>query len=302
MKIDQEERLWAFRPQALWWSREALTLRHRLFSDACSELCHGMCRPADDLSRQQYQNLLSQQGEYLTSLLQDGWLVGREEQVLLVVAFLVMCKGFPPVPTLRWCLTWALENIPEKVAERLDAHPKGATPEDIVSVFWSPPDYGLQQQWENLNRLPPLYETFGCISWDELESLPLKELWRRCYVEGRWKFTAKKLVRLALAHQDMGQASSVSHDRQTVLSRITNGALEDSRGAECERYTDLRLSLERIIADAPSEQATAGTLWLESESTGYSFREVCLRHGEDPNRAKANLHRLLQRARKELTS
>lgn len=77
--------------------------------------------------------------------------------------------------------------------------------------------------------------------------------------------------------------------------------LEDPHWADWQGYTEMRLDLEQIIADAPPGQARAGRLWLESEETREAFRQVCLSHGEDPSKAKANLHRLLGKFRRDLS-
>ena len=159
-------------------------------------------------------------GNHLSLLLREGLLVGCEEQALLVAAHLIMCKGFPPVPVMRWLLTWVLENMPERVAERLHPRPKGARPEDVIGMFWDPPEKQLMDQWTNLGQLPPAYAMFGCGDWEEMETLPLTELWRRCIVEGAWRPGAKKLERLALAHRETGQRKSVSRDKQESLSKM----------------------------------------------------------------------------------
>lgn len=180
-----EERAWAFRPQSLWWRVDALALRRRLFQPVCEEWCGGICRPPVPLSRHEYQALLEAQGEHFEVLLREGWLGGQQSQVLLMGLFLVACQGFPPLPVMRFFLTWGLENFPELMAERLRPRPEGATPAEVISMFWDPPPKHLMARWENLEVLSPAYTMFGCGSWQEAARLPLGELLRRFYDEGQ---------------------------------------------------------------------------------------------------------------------
>lgn len=316
--VEMESRMWEFRPQALWWCVDFLVVRRRLFQPLCEEVCSGVCCPPEKLGRQEYERVLNEYGTFFTELLREGKLGGHEELVLLTTAWLIMCWGFPPLPTLRWALTWAFQNMPERVAQRLKPCPTGRRPEEILSIFWDPPTKKIQDQWENLGLLRPLYQDFGCNSWEELARLPAWELWRRFYVEGRWKSTAAKLVRLSLAYQEAGQERSISLERQVPLSKLERDLkasaeqrdweaeelelnLEDSRWLDQQRFQELRLSLEEIIATAPPEQGKAGKLFLKSIETGESFRSVCVKEGEEPYKAKANLRRFLERARRELT-
>ena len=135
---------------------------------------------------------------------------------------------------------------------------------------------------------------------------------RVCRDEEKRRIFDQRAARLLYRWAEDEACEQPSYERVSTVGELEESAvalgdqegwdLEDPRWRDEFAYQELRLDVEQIVADAPPEQGKAGKLWLESIDQGRSFRDVCIQESEDPYRAKANLKRLLDRARQHLTS
>lgn len=172
-------------------------------------------------------------------------------------------------------------------------------PEDALSFCFLVHEIPLPQ----LPPGHPFWQLLGVSSGGEWRRLPGWKRTERLVQVLRDKERRESLHNLLIAclarQWQRGSFLSVSPRRGIPLEPVSGGP--DPRSMDWQGYTDLRLTLEEIAQHSPPEQARTGRLWLESQDTGESFRQICLRRGEDPNRAKASLQRFLERVRLNLT-
>jgi len=272
-----------------FWTPEGLAERRQLFTaEGMCQWCDNVCPPFPTASEDDYRMGIYFLDLWLTKTLNKGITV-TPEGLYRVVLWNIVCLGFPQHMITHWYLDTCLKGGEHwDWQSRIgDSVPKGRTWQEVMSIALDFPDVPIEK-WIAGGELPSPEEVIRIAERTEVsrDDQPLHNL-------------QKRLMKLILSHVEQGSKQSVGKRREIHSEENTVESI-DSHSLDAENYTDMRLYLDQIIAESPTEQARAGRLFLKSQQEAKSFRETCMEENVDPNKSKANLQRFLDRIKTDL--